>query len=92
MKAHKIGVSAGRPKVCRTCFAAALLAGAFSLTGVAWANGPLEWKYDTSGRTEKTPAESAVSVSGSFLAALSYTVWSVGFDLDTTGGFYMIIR
>lgn len=77
---------------CRKRLAAALLAGASLLAGAVRANEPLEWKYDTSGRVEGTAVESAAPVSESFISALAYTAWSVGFDLDTMAAFRLIIR
>ncbi len=77
---------------CRKRLVASLLAGALLLTGGVWANEPLEWKYDTSGRIEGTVSESAVPVTESFISSLAFTAWSVGFDLDTMSAFCLIIR
>lgn len=76
----------------RRRLAAGLLAGALLLAGGVRAAEPLAWKYDTSGRSEGTVSESAVPVTESFISALAFTAWSVGFDLDTMSAFCLIIR
>lgn len=51
--------------------------------GHAFANDPLAWRYDTSGRVEGTVIEQDLSLLDSVCMMLPFHAWSAGLDLDT---------
>ena len=62
------------------------LHGCMALTfvaGLAFANDPLAWQYDTSGRIEGSVIEQDLSLLDSVCMLLPFHAWSVGLDLDT---------
>lgn len=50
---------------------------------LAFANDPLAWRYDTSGRVEGTVIEQDLSLLDSVCMMLPFHAWSAGLDLDT---------
>ena len=92
-KAFQRNPSRGNPCPCAARRVAGMLVGAvLLLAGTAVANEPLEWIYDTSGRSEGVVAASDVPATESFVSVLAFMAWSIGFDLDTTSGFCVIFR
>lgn len=92
-KAFQRNLSMGRPCPCAVRRVAGMLVGAvLLLAGAAGANEPLDWKYDTSGRSEGVVAASDVPATESFVSVLAFMAWSIGFDLDTTSGLCVIFR
>ncbi len=92
-KTNKRNPSMGGSCPCAVRQVAGLLVGAvLLLAGTAGANEPLDWKYDTSGRSEGVVAASDVPVQESFVSVLAFMAWSIGFDLDTTSDFCVIFR
>ena len=51
--------------------------------GLAFANDPLSWRYDTSGRVEGKVIEQDLSLLDSVCMMLPFHAWSAGLDLDT---------
>lgn len=50
---------------------------------LAFANDPLAWRYDTSGRVEGTVIEQDLSLLDSVCMMLPFHAWSAGLDFDT---------
>lgn len=92
-KANKRNPSMGGSCPCAARRVAGVLVGVvLLLSGTVGANEPLDWKYDTSGRSESVVAASDVPVQESFVSVLAFMAWSIGFDLDTTADFCVIFR